>query len=150
MRKRVYLFRVGDLYKIGISTHPNKRAERLSTKESIVEVLHVIKAWHAQHLERALHYRFRHRSVGGEWFRLSEEDVGLVLGIGDCDGERDLPDWMVPDRWKQAVLNVTIPADLLERLQERVREMEQKYRLRYNYRGEIVAAALEAYLACPR
>lgn len=94
MSERVYLAQAGECYKIGKSTNPGKRANQFRTPWGNPRLIHVIATADAGWLEKALHGRFAHACVGGEWFRLDGGDVDLVLSLARCDGVADAP-WVL-------------------------------------------------------
>ena len=72
----VYLLQAGSFFKIGRSTHPNERYDRLSIQlPEPVELLHEIETNDVAKLERHWHLHFRERRKNGEWFALSSQDV---------------------------------------------------------------------------
>lgn len=73
----VYLFRCGDLFKIGFSEDPQRRLAQVGGDE----ILHVILCADARSTERSLHQRFASLCDHGEYFRLGEEEIAEILGI---------------------------------------------------------------------
>lgn len=73
----VYLFRCGDLFKIGFSEDPQRRLAQVGGDE----ILHVILCADARSAERSLHQRFSSLRDHGEYFRLGEEEIAEILGI---------------------------------------------------------------------
>ncbi len=65
--------------KIGRSVNPAHRLKQLQTGHaSILRLLHVVDGNH----EKALHARWRHLRISGEWFKV-EDDLLLYLGVRD-------------------------------------------------------------------
>jgi hypothetical protein len=77
-RGSVYVARFGNQIKIGYSTFVDSRIRQLSSKTGIRgEVLctfDVTDPLHVHSQERALHDRFRHLRIKGEWYR-AEPDL---------------------------------------------------------------------------
>lgn len=86
----VYVVRFGSLYKIGMSTVPNKRVylvnprthkkifadhPDLNSKRTILLIKYVANMRSA---ERAIHAHFASKQAGAEWFRLQTEDVDWI------------------------------------------------------------------------
>lgn len=90
--KRVYLMESmsgskNTRYKIGISANPEKRLAGIAT--SMPDPLRIIcfseKSYDASQHEAKLHSRYSEVRVGGEWFELTESQVGetvaYILGV---------------------------------------------------------------------
>ena len=78
----VYLFRAGDIYKIGLSINPKQRSKAVKApngQDIIIE--HQISTDDMGALEQALHYRFSDKRLEGEWFELTDSDVEYVKGL---------------------------------------------------------------------
>lgn len=72
----VYLFKVGTLYKIGLSINPPNRVKAVKSPEGLTaEIIHTIKVDHMWQAEAEWHQRFRDERFQLEWFSLTEEDV---------------------------------------------------------------------------
>jgi len=79
----VYLFKSGDLYKIGISCDVRRRLCDLRHM-SAVPVKHVVHAVvccsdKARKIERGLHKRYEYHRRHGEWFRLDDINSGSIV-----------------------------------------------------------------------
>lgn len=72
---------ISGLYKIGKTRNPVERMKAFGVQLPFaVELIHVIKCYSADEVERRLHSRFASKRERGEWFALSDEDVaGLKL-----------------------------------------------------------------------
>jgi hypothetical protein len=83
-------------YKIGRSQKPATRRKQLTRRKAVPEIVHLIESASgvAQSVESALHLRFAHRRIKGEWFALSNDDVQAIRGIGPCRLLNELPDWL--------------------------------------------------------
>lgn len=69
-------------YKIGRTRNPNDRMKTFGIQLPFeVEFICVIKAEDMIELERKLHDKFADKRVGGEWFRLTLEDVEYIKGL---------------------------------------------------------------------
>lgn len=91
----VYLFRKGDLHKIGQSANPEARLEQVARGGLIV---HLIESANPRSVERMLHWRFNAARVRGEWFRLAESEVRDVCRVLRADAATDLPEGLQAER----------------------------------------------------
>lgn len=81
----VYMMRTGDSVKIGFSRDPFSRRHGLSSgMPSTLEILRIFIGLRSD--EKALHKKFAHLHIKGEWFRMSEELLGDV-GLGEITKE---------------------------------------------------------------
>jgi hypothetical protein len=75
----VYIFRAGNMYKIGKSENPERRFTALRRAyPSPTEIVHTIQTDGMSSLENQLHNRFISRRCFGEWFELDEEDLAWL------------------------------------------------------------------------
>jgi hypothetical protein len=76
----VYFLKAGDLYKIGKSTRlPTARTAEYSPKLPFETTLvKVIEAENCHRMESSLHNRFKSKHVRGEWYALTDEDLGQL------------------------------------------------------------------------
>ncbi len=84
----VYLFRLGECFKIGIAKDVQKRLS--SIQVSTPHNVELIKSWRCRNpltLEKRMHERFKQYKVQGEWFRLPEDAVKFLLAIQDLRKE---------------------------------------------------------------
>jgi hypothetical protein len=69
--------------KIGVSEHPAKRLRELQTGNSakleILSTVECVSGEHAYSVERALHTLYADRSVSGEWFNVTREQIEDML-----------------------------------------------------------------------
>lgn len=80
----VYLLKCGNHYKIGQSKKPRTRLKQLRTgSPHPIEVVHTLRTPHFRQVEQMLHRRFASKRGEGEWFLLSEEDVGHIKSLDD-------------------------------------------------------------------
>lgn len=79
------------LYKIGLSFDPLARLRQIAPASAGLQLLTHIPTGNMRWLERYLHQAFSHHRVCGEWFKLTEEEVGLIHAIVSADGIDDLP-----------------------------------------------------------
>lgn len=83
-------------YKIGHSNDPESRAKTLSQGlDELLPVVHTIASTDGIYLERTLHAHFHECRVGGEWFRLSDQDIDLFKTLTRIDSAEDMPPGMV-------------------------------------------------------
>lgn len=87
--KYIYLIKnleTGD-YKIGISKHPSKRIEQLSTgSSSEIKLLYFYQSEHAYKIEKTLHNRFGHLRKCGEWFNITLiEEINFINFCKDIE-----------------------------------------------------------------
>jgi hypothetical protein len=86
----VYLIRQDDLTKIGWSRTPERRLPEVADPER-AEFLHLIPSASPSSIEAALHRRFAGQRVQGEWFRLTDEDLAMLIVLSQVDVPTDLP-----------------------------------------------------------
>lgn len=86
------------LWKIGFSRDAEKRIAQLDGAPYSVTLAHKIASVKATWLERILHERFVACRVRGEWFRLDDAGAALIMSVSRCDGIRDLPSALIPER----------------------------------------------------
>jgi hypothetical protein len=83
----------GYVYKIGMSDRPEERVTAFNLPTGPVTVVHRIGSTQPRWLEDHLQRHFRDQRLHGEWFRLSEEQVCLLITLAECNGPDQLPDW---------------------------------------------------------
>lgn len=82
-------------YKIGRSNDSEKRLLSYSPKLPVtLTIHHRISTDNSVWLESILHAAFAHRRCGGEWFRLTGDDVRLVCAIVALRQNDMLPGWL--------------------------------------------------------
>ena len=79
-RECVYLFRMGNAYKIGRTRDLEKRMSELDTPKlpyeiELVYVIYLNDFETGAAIEARLHQRFRDKRLRGEWFNLSPDDI---------------------------------------------------------------------------
>lgn len=79
------------LFKIGHSASPEQRMRQIAPKRLALSLLVAIPTGDPAALEGWLHQAFSHRRVKGEWFLLTEEEVGLICSIPAANAMSDLP-----------------------------------------------------------
>lgn len=78
--RQVYLVRRPDgLIKIGYSKHVHKRLKVLASRWGTLHTLLVFSG--DCNTEAALHRKYTHRRVDGEWFALTDEDIATIRDI---------------------------------------------------------------------
>lgn len=76
----VYLIQCGDKYKIGKATKVKSRLGELQVgNPEELTLIHFIPCKNSFDFESLLHKKFKHRSVRGEWFKLSFADVERIV-----------------------------------------------------------------------
>lgn len=78
MEKQIYLIfsQENGYYKIGISKNPQKRIEQLQTgNSSELKIIETYKSEYYNKIEKALHRRFSHARINGEWFALDAVEM---------------------------------------------------------------------------
>jgi hypothetical protein len=91
--RSVYLIALDGLHKIGFSADPSERLPQVAPGGRIV---HHFPSSLPHQVERALHRRFDHCHVRGEWFRLSDDEVDLICRLARTDAADDLPAELQP------------------------------------------------------
>lgn len=92
----VYLFESNGIYKIGSSRNP---ARRLCDVAPGGRLIHHFPSRNAFRVERAIQRHFDPclvRSLGREWFSLTQEDVSLICSLGRTDTADELPGALRP------------------------------------------------------
>ena len=86
-RGYVYLFKVNDCFKIGMSTATSRRQKEIERKKKVeLELLHEITSNDYQRAEATLHAEFAHCRRGrAELFDLTPEEVQQILAITQMD-----------------------------------------------------------------
>lgn len=75
----VYAIRTGKLVKIGHTKRPAHRMKLYRTENPYpIEVLYMVKVTNCRHVEAAIRVGFVSKQVRGEWFDLTDEDIGLI------------------------------------------------------------------------
>lgn len=76
----VYIIKFGEFYKIGLSKNPKKRMRDFATvvMPYKFELIHTISTINASFLEKAMHNKFSHKLVAGEWYKLNRFDLYLI------------------------------------------------------------------------
>lgn len=78
--RSVYVLKVGEMFKIGLSVDPEKRIKSLQTSKRR-DWLRSYEVPFAPELERALHKRFKDKREYGEWFLLNADDLKRIERI---------------------------------------------------------------------
>jgi len=78
----IYLFRAGNLYKIGVSRNPKRRLYDFSISPVPVEFVWASQIKDARDIERRLHKTFQGKRIHGEWFELSQADIEYIKELG--------------------------------------------------------------------
>lgn len=72
----VYLLKCGDSYKIGVSKNISRRVAELDKRPFKIEIVAVSQPLESAYAEeKRLKATFNHAKIGGEWFKLNEEDA---------------------------------------------------------------------------
>lgn len=115
----VYVFQLGDFYKIGSSRNPIKRLKVFGKLPYQSAIIHAIASEHAGRVERAFHKVLHRQRVNGEWFRLSSEEIALLKSQHRIDTPDDLPEpllseyrWVIGLRWIRLRVKDELYADL--------------------------------------
>lgn len=76
----VYLMCInGEYHKIGYAQNVRSRLGEMQVSSPYkIKVLHMIGCYHAPRLEMILQNRFADKWIAGEWFKLSENDIGTI------------------------------------------------------------------------
>ena len=81
----IYLLRMNDVYKIGMSVAVVNRIATLKASLPYAsEMIHMIPVnGDLVEAERRLHRHFAHCRLNGEWFALTSDDVAFIMNIND-------------------------------------------------------------------
>jgi len=86
----VYLLAGGDYYKIGRSVNVDIRIAQIEPKLPFeIKLVHHAKVKDMYETEAFLHEKFADKRVRGEWFRLTQDDVGWIKDWDGDTGEVD-------------------------------------------------------------
>lgn len=81
----IYLLNAGEYWKIGKTTNPDARLERLAIQLPFpCEQLGLFGPMSLEGMDSAekdLHRRFSERRVNGEWFKLTHQDVWSIISV---------------------------------------------------------------------
>jgi len=78
----VYLLRMGQQFKIGLTRNLQQRLQALRQKcHADLELIHSIPTLDPRRLEAFYHSHFASKRINGEWFRLDEEDVQAFIAV---------------------------------------------------------------------
>ena len=78
----VYLFKIGNSYKIGASKNLPERMKSLQTGSvDDIKLEHTIYTDTPYQLEKQLHYRFKHKRIRREFFNLDNDDIVYIKNI---------------------------------------------------------------------
>lgn len=80
--RSVYVMKIGERYKIGLSFKPDARGRNMQLPEKPF-MLQVHEVDHAEELERLLHKRFHDKREYGEWFLLHADDLKQIETIAE-------------------------------------------------------------------
>jgi hypothetical protein len=71
----VYLIKMGEYYKIGISQNPKKRIKEFTLLPQKLEIILTAKVNDYARIEEELHEKYKAKRVRGEWFGLDDLEV---------------------------------------------------------------------------
>lgn len=75
-----------DLYKVGLSIHPERRAEKLDYESPHkIVMVHKILVDSMKKVENYFHLLFSDNHIKGEWFRLDEFEVKMFCSLDGHD-----------------------------------------------------------------
>jgi hypothetical protein len=75
----IYIFKAGDVYKIGRTNNVGRRLSEIQRTHPAAEVYHSRKVQYVASLEESLHGFFDSKRVRDEWFSLDESDLNLAV-----------------------------------------------------------------------
>lgn len=75
----VYLVKMGETYKIGISINPENRLKEFTKLPYPLEYICVEKVYNYGKVEQQLHSVFAGKNIRGEWFLLDDTDVSFIV-----------------------------------------------------------------------
>lgn len=71
----VYILHLGDYYKIGRTTNPEKRFGEYTKLMEQPKTICCVYVENYKQVEKELHLMFRNKNTNGEWFALSDEEL---------------------------------------------------------------------------
>lgn len=75
----IYIFKAGDLYKIGRTNNVGRRLSEIQRTHKTAEVYHSRRIQCVKSVEEWLLMAFSRKCVGGEWFTLNDSDLNLAV-----------------------------------------------------------------------
>lgn len=75
----VYLVKMGNNYKIGIAKKPQSRLKEFTKLAEPLEEVCVKKVNNYKTVEEQLHAKYANKRLRGEWFKLTEKDIGAII-----------------------------------------------------------------------
>lgn len=83
--KHLYILSMNGLFKIGVSDHVGARIKSLQTGSPYpITMVYSKYVGKALDVEKILHQKFKTQRVMNEWFRLTKEDVDIIIKIVEC------------------------------------------------------------------
>lgn len=87
----VYLMKCNEFYKIGISKNPDKRLEHITPLMPYkTELIHTIATENMKELEAFLHEQLAHCRVNGEWFKLPDDELDVLMKMPQVGENNDV------------------------------------------------------------
>ena len=138
MKQKVYLMRNDfDLYKIGISNNPKKRAADIANNAGVPTTL--IKSWesfNAPVTEKRLHEKFKGSRKKGEWFSLTKQELKLIdeeyKQLDSLLPVKDITECNITELPCQQMWMQVIPINPVSNLDELNDEMYRQYKILSN------------------
>jgi hypothetical protein len=112
--------------KIGVAVNPRRRILAYACGPFPVVRL---AAWPGTHAdEKAIHTRFKHHRLTGEWFEPSEEILSFIESVGGCRGKQSRRKWKLPNHEEKTsrVKRVLAHRAIIDSVAEQARELLDK------------------------
>ena len=75
----VYLIKLGDSYKIGITKNTEERFKQFEFMPFELKIIKTAKVKEYDKVEKFLHEQYSSKRIKGEWFNLSQEDIQNII-----------------------------------------------------------------------
>jgi hypothetical protein len=82
--KYVYIFKIGDYYKIGFTANLKRRSRSFTFLPFDIRILCIIETDEPRKIEKELHLMFTYKNKTGEWFELNDHDLNKIYKNYKC------------------------------------------------------------------
>ena len=82
--KYVYIFKIGDYYKIGFTSNLRRRAFSFSYIPFDIQIVCIIQTDEPRKTEKEVHDMFANKNKTGEWFNLDHGDFSKIRRTYNC------------------------------------------------------------------
>lgn len=75
----VYLIKLGDSYKIGITKNTKERFKQFEFMPFDLQIIKTAKVKNYENIETLLHDMYKEKRIKGEWFNLTQDDIQNII-----------------------------------------------------------------------